>query len=57
MRSLRVKQILEKLGDDELNQIARFMQGMKFGEIDIKEASSIVTQFPPEFAEFVQSLL
>jgi digeranylgeranylglycerophospholipid reductase len=57
MRSLRVKEILEKLGDDELNQIARFMQGMKFGEIDIKEASSIVTQFPPEFAEFVQSLL
>ncbi|MBU2559916.1 NAD(P)/FAD-dependent oxidoreductase [archaeon] len=57
MRSLRVKEIIEKLSDDDLNKIAKFMQGMKFGEIDIKEASSIVTQFPPEFAEFVQSLL
>jgi flavin-dependent dehydrogenase len=57
MRSLRVKEIIEQLSDDDLNKIAKFMQGMKFGEIDIKEASSIVTQFPPEFAEFVQSLL
>jgi digeranylgeranylglycerophospholipid reductase len=57
MRSLRVKEIIEKLSDDDLDKIAKFMQGMKFGEIDIKEASSIVTQFPPEFSEFVQSLL
>jgi digeranylgeranylglycerophospholipid reductase len=57
MRSLRVKEIIEQLSDDDLNKIAKFMQGMKFGEIDIKEASSIVTQFPPEFTEFVHSLL
>jgi digeranylgeranylglycerophospholipid reductase len=57
MRSLRVKEILDTLSDDDLNKIAKFMQGMKFGEIDIKEASSIVTQFPPEFTDFVQSLL
>ncbi len=57
MRSLRVKEILEKLSDDDLNKIAKFMQGMKFGEIDMKEASSIVTQFPPEFTEFVRSLI
>ncbi len=57
MRSLRVKEILDQLSDDDLNRIAKFMQGVKLGDVDIKEASSIVTQFPPEFTEFVQSLL
>ncbi len=57
MRSLRIKDILDRLSDNDLNEVARVMQGIKFGDIDIKEVSSIVNKFPPEFTEFVQSLL
>ena len=57
LRSLRIKEILDKLSDDDLNEVAKLMQGMKFGDIDIKEVSSVVDQFPPELINFVQSLL
>lgn len=57
LRSLRIKEILDKLSDDDLNEVAKLMQGMKFGDIDIKEVSSAVDQFPPELINFVQSLL
>ncbi len=57
MRSLRIKEILDRLSDNDLNEVAKVMQGIKFGDIDIKEVSSIVNKFPPEFTEFVQSLL
>ncbi len=57
MRSLRIKEILDKLSDDDINEIAKFMQGLKFGDIDVKDASGGALTFPPEFTEFVQSLL
>lgn len=57
LRSLRVKEILGKLSDNDLNEIAKVMQGTKFGDIDIKEVSSIMPKLPPEFIKFVQGLL
>lgn len=56
-RSLNIKEVLGRLSDKDLNKIARFMQGIKFGEIDVKEISSSLLKFPPEFMKFVQGLL
>jgi len=57
LRSLRIKEILDRLSDNDLNEVAKVMQSIKFGDVDIKEVSSMVHKFPPEFTEFVQSLL
>ncbi len=57
LRSLKIKDVLDTLSDDDINEIAKFMQGIKFGEIDFKEVSTSILDLPPVFTEFVQSLL
>ncbi len=57
LRSLSVKEALEKLKDDDLNAIARVMRGLKFGDMDIKEIGKTMTKLPPKLVDFVQGLL
>jgi|Deesub1362A_J573_1020465.scaffolds.fasta_scaffold00115_14 digeranylgeranylglycerophospholipid reductase len=57
MRSLKVKEVLEKLSDEQMNQIGKFLRGMKIGKLDIKEVSTSLLKLPPEFIKFVESLL
>jgi digeranylgeranylglycerophospholipid reductase len=57
MKSLKVKEVLEKLNDDGMNAIGKVMRGMKLGNIDIKDVSRSVLEFPPELIDFVQKLL
>lgn len=57
LRSLQIKEIMGGLSDNELNEIAKVMQGMKFGDIDVKDISSAVPELPSEFTSFVQELL
>lgn len=56
-RSLRVKNILERLSDQNFDDVAKAMRGLKFGGVDIKDVTTIINQMPPELVEFVQSLL
>jgi len=57
LRSLGVKEALEKLNDDDLNAIAKVMRRLKFGEMDIKDIGKTMTELPPELVGFVQGLL
>ncbi len=57
MRSLRVKEGLEKLNDEQLNQIAKVLSSLKFGSVDLKDITKISEELPPEVIEFLQGLL
>lgn len=57
MRSLRVKEGLEKLNDEQLNQIAKVLSSLKFGSVDLKDITKISEKLPPEVIEFLQGLL
>ncbi len=57
LRSLRVKMVLERLSDQNFDDVARAMRGLKFGGVDIKDVGTIINQMPPELVEFIQSLL
>ena len=57
MRSLRVKNGLEKLDDDQLNKIAKLLSELKFGSVDLKDVTKIFEEMPPEVIEFLQGLL
>jgi digeranylgeranylglycerophospholipid reductase len=56
LTSLKIKGILEKMSDEDLDAVARAMQAYKLN-IDIKDVGTIVSSLPPNFVEFVQSLL
>ncbi len=57
LMSLRIKGILEKMSDENLDAVARAMQAYKFRNMDIKDVGTIVSNLPPNFVEFIQSLL
>lgn len=57
LTSLKIKEILEKMSDEELDAVARAMRAFKFKNVDIKDVGTIVSSLPPNFVEFVQSLL
>jgi digeranylgeranylglycerophospholipid reductase len=57
LRSLRVKEALEKMSDDDLNHVAKLMRGMSFGDFDIKELTTAMLEMPPELLEFIQSIM
>ena len=57
LRSLRVKEALEKMSDDDFNHIATLMKGMSFGDIDVKEITTAMLDMPPELLEFIQSIM
>ncbi len=57
LMSLKIKGILEKMSDEDLDAVARAMQAYKFKNIDIKDVGTIISSLPPDFVEFVQSLL
>ncbi len=57
LRSQRVKEALEKLSDEDLDKIAKAMQGLDWGDIDIKDAAKTIFKMPPELLGFIKSLL
>ncbi len=57
LRSQRVKEALEKLSDEDLDKIAKTMQGLDWGDIDIKDAAKTIFKMPPELLGFIKSLL
>jgi digeranylgeranylglycerophospholipid reductase len=57
LRSLRVKEALERMSDDDLNHVAKLMQGMSLGDLDIKELTTAMLDMPPELLEFIQSIM
>lgn len=57
LTSLKIKGILEKMSDEDLDAVARAMQAYKFKNIDIKDVGTIISSLPPDFVEFVQGLL
>lgn len=57
LRSLRVKEALEKMRDEDLDAIARAMRGLQLGDVDIKDVSSVMLSLPPELVSFVQGLM
>ncbi len=57
LRSLRIKEALEKLGDDDLNKIAKAMQGLNWGDVDIKDITKTIFKMPPELLNFIRSLM
>ncbi len=57
LRSLRVKEALEKMSDDDLNQVANLMKNMSLGELDIKELTTAMLEMPPELLEFIRSII
>ncbi|MFQ6136285.1 MAG: NAD(P)/FAD-dependent oxidoreductase [Candidatus Hydrothermarchaeales archaeon] len=57
LRSLKVKNGLQKMSDEDLNLVARAMRELKLGDIDIKDISQTLFRLPPEFLQFVQSLI
>ena len=57
LRSLRVKEALEKMTDDDLNHVAKLMKNMRLGDLDIKELTTAMLEMPPELVEFIQSIM
>ena len=57
LRSLQVKEALEKMSDDDLNHVAKLMQGMSLGGLDVKELTTAMLELPPELLDFIQRLL
>ncbi len=57
LRSLRVKEALEKMSDDDLNRVAKLMRDSSLGEVDIKELTTAMLELPPELMEFIQSIM
>lgn len=57
LKSQRVKEALERLSDDDLNKIARAMQGMNWGDVDIKDITKTIFRMPPELLNFIGSLM
>jgi digeranylgeranylglycerophospholipid reductase len=57
LRSLRVKEALEKMSDDDFNHIARLMRGMSFEDFDVKELTTAMLEMPPELLEFIQTIM
>lgn len=56
-RALKVKNVLEKLNDRELDSLAKVMHKLKFENADIKDISKSVSKMPPELLKFIQNLL
>ncbi len=57
LKSTRVKEALEKLSDEEFDKIARSMQGVNLGDVDIKDVTKAIFRMPPELLNFIRSLL
>ncbi|GBE18322.1 putative oxidoreductase/MT0587 [archaeon BMS3Abin16] len=57
LRSLRVKEALERMTDDDLNHVARLMTNMSLGGLDVKELTTAMLELPPDMLEFIQSLM
>lgn len=57
MRSLNIKNILEKMGNEELNKVAKLMKSMKFGKLDIKELTASMLSMPKELMSFIKSIM
>jgi digeranylgeranylglycerophospholipid reductase len=56
-RSLKVKNVLERMSDKDLNLVAKALQDIKLGDIDIKDVTKVVFRMPKEFIEFVKTLI
>jgi len=48
LTSLKIKGILEKMSDEDLDAVARAMQAYKFKNIDIKDVGTIISSLPPD---------
>lgn len=57
LKSTRVKEALEKLSDEDFDKIARSMQGVNLGDVDIKDVTKAIFRMPPELLNFIRSLL
>ncbi|RLF61186.1 MAG: hypothetical protein DRN25_00935 [Thermoplasmata archaeon] len=56
-RSLKIKLVLEKMNDEDMNALAKLLARIKFGSIDLKDISKSSIKLPPEIIEFVQNLM
>lgn len=57
VRSLKVKNALEKMSDKDLNKVARLMKNMKTKNIDIKELTTSMISMPKELLSFIRSII
>lgn len=57
MKSLRIKEFLEKMSDEDMDATARALQEIKFGDVDIKDVTKTVFKLPPHFIKFVKGLV
>ena len=57
LRSLKVKNALEKMSDEDLNKVAKLMKNMKTKNIDIKELTTSMLSMPKELLSFIKSII
>jgi len=56
-KSLKIKDGLEKMSDENLDAIAEAMKDLKFGNMDLKDISKALFHMPPELISFIKSLI
>ncbi len=57
LKSMRVKEAMERLSDEDLNKIGKAMQGMNWGNVDIKDIAKSIFRMPPELLSFIRELM
>jgi len=57
MRSLNIKNVLEKMDNEGLNKVAKLMKSMKFGKLDVKELTTSMLSMPKELISFIKSFM
>jgi len=57
LKSLRVKEAIEKMSDEDLNKVGKAMQGMNWGKVDIKDITKSIFRMPPELLSFIRELM
>lgn len=56
-RSLKVKEVLEKVTDSDLNAVVKALQGVRLGGMDFKDVTKAIACLPPYFIKFVKELI
>lgn len=57
LRSLKVKEVLEKMSDSDLDAVAKALQGMQPEDMDFKDVTKAIARLPPHFIKFVKELI
>ncbi len=57
LKSMRIKEILERMTDEQLNKIGKAMKGMNWGDVDIKDITKSIFKMPPEMMKFIRELM